>query len=164
MVNVQVRSARLQDAKQIASFVNKARPGGDVVNRLRVAERFSDVGFLLAEQKEQLVGILGWQVENLVVRVTDFLVAPAVDRVVAGRALISEMEAAAKTLQAEAAILFLPENPSQELVEFWELFDYQRRKVVNLNRYWREAVQEWSNSTSEVMIKQLREGLVSRPI
>ncbi len=164
MAQVEVRRARLQDAKPIAEFVNRARPGDDIVDRLKVAERFSDVGFLLAEHEEQLIGILGWQVENLVVRVTDFLIAPAVDRVIAGKALIGAMEKQAQLLQAEAAILFLPPRPSEELVEFWELFGYERREVTTLNRHWRDAVREWNRSTTEVMIRKLREGITSRPI
>lgn len=162
--DVEVRRARFQDAEPIARFVNRARADTEIIDRMAVAERFSDVGFLLAEHDGQIVGILGWQVENLVVRVTDFLVAPAVDRVIAGKALITAMEEEASLLQAEVSILFLPPHPSEELVEFWGLFGYSRRPISDLNRNWREVAREWSSRASEVMIKQLREGLVMRPM
>ncbi len=162
--DVNVRRTRLDDIDRISAFINMATPGQRKVTREMVLGRFGDVGFLLAEHSGHPVGLLGWQVENLVVRVTDFLIAPAIDRVAAGRALIEEMEEAALQLQAEAAVLFLPSNPSEGLVAFWELFDYERRQISELNRNWRDVAEEWNLNATEVMIKQLREGLVSKPI
>ncbi len=162
--NVQVRRARLQDAQMIADFVNKARPGTTPVTRMDVAERFSYVGFFIAEFDGQMVGLLGWQIENLVVRVTDFLIAPSIDRVVAGKAMIMAMEEEGRSLEAEAAVLFLPAKPSAELVSFWELFGYEKRLVSELPKAWREAVLEWNSTQNEVMLKKLREGMVRRPI
>lgn len=161
---VQVRSARLEDSSAIADFINAARPNGTPVTRSAVIERFSSVGFLLAEQRERIVGLLGWQVENLVVRVTDFLIAPAMDRLVAGRILITKMENQGRSLQAEVTILFLPPAPSQDLIEYWEFFGYQHRPVADLPRQWRAAVREWNSQVAGVMIKQLRTSLVGRPI
>lgn len=164
MSKVEVRRTRLQDVDLIAEFINKSRPLARHLPPLAITDRFSDVGFLLAEYKGQPVGLMGWQVENLVVRVTDFLIAPAIDRVIAGRALISEMEEAARQLQAEAAILFLPPHPSQEIIDFWETFDYTRRKISSLNRNWREVAEEWRHDSDEVMLKAFRERMVHRPI
>lgn len=161
---IDVRRARLREADVIARFVNEARPGGAKVSAADVAERFGAVGFMCAEYNGQIVGLLGWQVENLVVRVTDFLIAPAIDRVVAGRALISAMEEEGRQLEAEAAILFLPPRPSPELIKFWELFGYQKREVSSLSKAWREAALEWRPGTKEVMVKQLRERLINRPM
>lgn len=162
--DVRVRRTRLNDADEITAFINKAKPGNKRVNRAMIIDRFSEVGFLLAEHDERTVGLLGWQIENLVVRVTDFLIAPAIDRVLAGRALIETMEQQAALLQAEAAILFLPRHPSEGLISFWELFDYERRTIADLNAHWREVAEEWNPRSTEVMIKQLREGLTSKPL
>ncbi len=162
--DVHVRRTRLKDVDEIAAFINKAKPGEKRVNRAMIIERFSEVGFLLAEHNERTVGLLGWQIENLIVRVTDFLIAPAIDRVIAGRALIETMEEEASLLQAEAAILFLPPNPSEGLISFWELFDYERRVITELDRNWREVAEEWNPRSTEVMVKQLREGLTYRPL
>lgn len=161
---ISVRKARFQDATAIAEFVNQAQ-AGDLVDRLQVAERFSQVGFLLAESDgDRLVGLLGWQVENLVVRVTDFLIAPGVDRVVVGELLVEAMEDAGRELQAEAAMLFWPANPSQYLIEYWLALGYDLRAVADLSKAWRQAAAEWKQDANQVMIKQLREDLVRRPI
>ncbi|RLC83642.1 MAG: hypothetical protein DRI37_09995 [Chloroflexi bacterium] len=163
-LEVQVRSARLEDSPAIADFINAARPNGAPVTPSAVIERFSNVGFLLAEQRGRIVGLLGWQVENLIVRVTDFLIAPAMDRLVAGRALITKMEEQGCSLQAEVTILFLPPALSKDLIEYWEFFGYQHCPVVDMPRQWRAAVQEWNSQVTSVMIKRLRTSLVGRPI
>jgi N-acetylglutamate synthase-like GNAT family acetyltransferase len=161
--DIEVRRANLADAQAIADFVNNTRSGAPVT-RLTVINRFGQVGFMLAYKRDQVVGLLGWQVENLVIRVTDFLIGPLADRVSAGRVLIEAMEAEGAKLLAEAAMLFLPSNPSKNLIRYWEEFDYAYQNVQDLHRAWREAVSEWNTGAEGVMVKRLRESLINRPI
>jgi N-acetylglutamate synthase-like GNAT family acetyltransferase len=160
---IQVERARLADSKAIAQFVSHAH-GEEIVQRLDVAQRFSQVSFMLGVRESEIVGLLGWQVENLVVRITDFLVAPGVDLFGVGDLLIAEVEDAGRELQAEAAMLFLPPDPSEGLCSYWEHFGYEYRAVTDIPRAWREAAAEWEQDATEVMVKQLREELVRRPI
>ena len=161
---VTVRKARLADAQAIADFANSARPSRQV-SATDVAERFSQVGFLLAEDMfGTVVGLLGWQVENLIIRVRDFLIAPGTDREALGQTLVVAMEEAGTFLQAEAAMLFLPANPSQALVDYWQALGYAREALAGFPRAWREAAKEWNTGASEAMIKQLREDLVRKPM
>jgi len=160
---IQVRKARFKDADTIADFVNKARPGS-ALKRIDVAERFSQVGFVLAESNEQMVGLVGFQVENLVIRITDFLVAPVADRVAVGRMLIAEMEQNAHQLEAEAAMLFLPANPSRDLLAYWESFGYKYRAVTEMPKVWREAANEWDKTQAGAIVKQIRQDMVRRPV
>jgi len=162
-VKVEIRKARLSDAETIANFVNSARPAR-LLTQLDVAERFSQVGFLLAEQEKNAVGLMGWRVENLVICMTDFLIAPSVDRVTMGHALVTAMEKEGEFLQAEAAILFLPTNPSPALIEYWQGFGYTRKPLTELPKAWREASMEWNATATEVMVRQIREDLVRRPM
>lgn len=162
-VDIKVRKARLSDAEHIAEFVNSARTERHV-SQMDVAERFSQVGFLLAEQQGKIVGLAGWRVENLVICLTDFLIAPGVDRVTAGRVLVTAMEKEGEYLQAEASLLFLPTNPSQELVAYWQQLAYTRKAMTELPKAWREAAQEWNPKATEAMIKQIREDLIRKPM
>jgi len=161
--NIEVRKARLSDAERIADFVNSARTERHV-SQMDVAERFSQVGFLLAEQRGKIVGMAGWRVENLVICLTDFLIAPGVDRVTTGRALVTAMDKEGEFLQAEAALLFLPHDPSKELVAYWEELMYTRKVIQELPKAWREAAQEWNPKATEAMIKQIRENLIRKPM
>ena len=102
--------------------------------------------------------------ENLVICLTDFLIAPGVDRVTAGRVLVTAMEKEGEYLQAEASLLFLPTNPSQELVAYWQQLAYTRKAMTELPKAWREAAQEWNPKATEAMIKQIREDLIRKPM
>jgi len=161
---IRVRRARPSDADRIAAFIQRARPHGRPIPPEKVQDRFGTAGFLLAERDGELVGLLGWQVENLVARVTDFLVWPAAERLVAGRALIAEMEEAAQELQCEAIILFLPRNCPPEVLAFWGAFGYEPREVAGLPKAWREAAGEVRSVEEQIVLKQLREGLIRRPL
>ncbi|MEO0250322.1 MAG: GNAT family N-acetyltransferase [candidate division WOR-3 bacterium] len=161
---IRIRRARPSDAEQISAFVNRVRPHGPAVTRESVLQRLGVVGFLIAEVDQEIVGLLGWQVENLVVRVVDFLIYPHRYRVSAGRALLDEMEKAAQELQAEAAILFMPANTPQEVIDFWEAFGYGFKEVASLPRAWREAAREANPSAEWVVLKQLRAERVVRPL
>ena len=162
--NIQVRRAKLSDAEGIAAFIKRARPNVEL-SRLDIAERFGQVGFLLAERDETIVGLLGWQVENLVVRVTDFLVIEAPDhRLTVGEPLVQTMEDQAGDLNAEAILLFMPPNSPSELVSYWETMGYERQAIADFHRAWRDAVGEWAEDAESVMIKRLREDLTHRPM
>lgn len=161
---VTVRRARPSDAERIAAFVNRAQPRGREVGVEAVLGRFGAVGFLLAEREGVLVGLMGWQVENLVARVTDFLILPASERLVVGRVLVEAMEQAARDLQCEVAVLFVPERSPPGLTAFWEAFGYRSQEVAALPKVWREATQEAHSVGESVLLKQLREGLVRHPL
>lgn len=162
---VTVRRAGVGDAGKIAEFVNRAWRGRAIADRQRVLERLGNVGFLLAERDGDLVGMLGWQVENLVVRVFDFLVWPAYEGAAAGRALFASMEQAAKELQCEVALLFLPRSVPPQTVEFCKTLGYTPQVVASLPQAWREAAHEGRlGDQDQVFIKKLRADRVLRPI
>lgn len=160
---IRIRRARPADAERIATFVNRGRPPKPVTPS-DVLQRFGAIGFLLAEMEGEIVGLIGWQVENLVVRVTDFLVFPARLSLLVGQALLKAMEEAAQELMCEAAILILPANAPPEVLQFWETFGYQPRDIAGLPRAWREAAREANPLRDQVVLKQLRADRVLRPI
>ena len=162
---ITVRRAKVRDASGIAAFVNRAWQGRVKVDELTVIERLGSVGFLLAERDGDLVGMLGWRAENLVVRVTDFLVGPVSERVAISQALLAEMERAAAELQCEAALLFLPCPIPFPLVEFYKMFGYEPQIVADLPEAWRDAAREGQlDVDDDVLVKQLRDTRVLRPL
>jgi len=160
---IRIRRARPADAEQIAAFVNRGRPQKPITPE-EVLQRLGIVGFLLAEADGDLVGLLGWQVENLVVRVTDFLVFPARLSLPVGQALLTAMEEAARELMCEAAILIIPTSTPPEVLQFWKVFGYQPRDIASLPRAWREAAREANPLRDQVVLKQLRADRILRPI
>ena len=162
---ITVQRVRVSDAGRMAAFVNRALASQTSVDKQVVIERLGSVGFLLADRGGDLVGMLGWQAENLVVRVTDLLVWPDSERVAASRALLSEMEQAADELQCEVVLLFLPQPSSPALVEFFRTLGYEPKVLADLPKVWREAAREGRTGDDEtVLMRQLRAGRVVRPL
>jgi N-acetylglutamate synthase-like GNAT family acetyltransferase len=162
---ITVRRARVSDSGTIAAFVNRALARPAAADEQAVIERFGSVGFLLAERGGVPMGMLGWQAENLVVRVTDLLIWPASERVAVGRALLSEMERAATELQCETVLLFLPRPSSPALIEFCQTLGYEPKVVADLPKVWQEAAREARMGDDEtVLMRQLRAGPVVRPL
>lgn len=160
---IAVRRAKVSDASRIAAFIN--RIWRVRVDELAVIERFGSVGFLLAERDDDLIGMLGWQAENLVVRLTDFLVVSVSERVVVGQALLTEMEQLATELQCEVALLFVPRPAPLALVEFCEKLGYEPQVVRDLPRVWQDAAREGRLEDDDtVLVKLLRDERVLRPL
>lgn len=163
LADIQIQRAKLSDAQRIADFVSRATPN-ILISPEDVMMRFGMVGFLIALQDEDVVAMVGWQVENLVIQVTDFLMDTHVDRDAVGRSLVSAMEEQGLELQAEASILCLPPNPNEALIAFWEQFGYAYKEVGGMYRAWRDAIREWSPDTEKAMVKSLRNNVVLRPM
>lgn len=163
--DVVVRRAHAADAQRVADFVNRALCGRVDVRARAVVERLGEVGFLLAERSDALLGLIGWRVENLVACVTDLLIWPAGERERVGRALLGEMEAGATELQVEAALLFLPPARLSDFVAFCEASGYRLCTVRELPRVWREmAHQAGRADDDDIPVKQLRSDRVVRPL
>ena len=159
------RRARPSDASRIAAFINRV-VGRQSVDDIAIIERFGDEGFLIAERGDNLVGILGWRAENLVVRVTHLLIWPSSEHIAAGPALFAEMENAAASLQCEASLLLPPGSGlSPRQIEFFGELGYQPQTVVGLPKAWREAAREAKlDDDDPVLVKQLRDRRVLRPL
>jgi N-acetylglutamate synthase-like GNAT family acetyltransferase len=163
--DVLVRRVRASDVERVASFVNRAVGERGAIEAERVISRLGDVGFFLAEQDGEIVGLIGWSVENLVARVTDLLVWPSNRRDAVGPALFHEMEKAALGLEAEAAVLFLPRSRQSELIEFGKALGYEPRTVADMPRAWRETAYEAGREDDDdILVKQLRSQRVTSPL
>jgi len=162
---IHVRRTRPSDTGRVADFLNRALRGGQSVSPESVLAYLGRAGLILAEADGEVVGLLGWQAEDLVARVTDFLIFPPDLCLRAGRALLSMMEDTARELQCEAVILLMPPHISPEVVTFWKGFGYSQRKIISLPRPWQEAAREVrARDEDQVLMKQLRQDRVLRPL
>lgn len=163
--DVVVRRARARDAERVAAFFNRAMGGRVAVDAQAVTERLGDVGLLLAERGDVLKGVMGWNVENLVVSVTDMLIWPARERESVGRVLFNVMEASAADLQAEAALLLLPPHQIPDVLDYCQALGYGLRRVDELPRAWRDVARRAGREEEEqVLVKRLRSNRVVRPL
>jgi hypothetical protein len=131
-----------------------------------VLQRFGVKGMMLAwDDNQQVVGLAGWRAENLIARIDDFLIFPPQLHATAGRLLVEQVEEAAQELQCEVSMFFVPARASSGLVAFYKLCGYERPgDLSELPRTWKETVQEAESQSRYIMLKQLRQDLVLRPM
>lgn len=153
-----------RDAQKIAELITRLSKGKRAMTQEQAMEAFGEKAFLLLLMDRELVGIVGWQVENLVARITDLFLDHRVAPDQALPLMIQEVERASGDLQCEAALIF----PPIDLVGFdsvWKQLGYQRRSPDELGvQAWEDAALESMPTGSALFFKQLRTDRVLRPI
>ena len=159
-----LQRAKPRDAQKIADLITRLSQGRRRMTQEQVMEAFGDKAFLLLLRDRELVGIVGWQVENLVARITDLFLDPRVAPEQALPLLIQEVERASGDLQCEAALIFPPLELGG-LDRVWKQLGYERRAPDTLGvQAWEDAALESMPGGSTLFFKQLRTDRVLRPI
>jgi dephospho-CoA kinase len=159
-----VQRARPQEATQIAQFITRLSQGQRQLTRGDIMAAFGEKAFLLLLNGEKIVGLMGWQVENLVARVDDVYIEPNIPLPDAMKTMTDEVEQASKELQCEAALLFLPPDLAQHQ-NVWQTVGYDARTVKDLGvRAWQDAAMESMKPGTVMLFKQLRKDRVLRPV
>lgn len=154
---------RPRDSETIAALINRVKKGGQPTTAGEIMAEFGDKAFLLMRSGDNLVGVAGWQVENLVARTADIVIDPAVPASNALPSLIKEMEQSSKDLQCEASLIFTTPELSQDAL--WRKLGYERRIPQSLGvAVWQEAAKETMQPGQTLYFKQLRQDRVLRPI
>ena len=149
---------------EIADLYNRLSRNHEHMTEEKVMEAFGEKAFMLLTLRNKVVGIIGWQVENLISRTTDILLDPKLPAEEAIPLLMKEMETASRDLQCEASLLFADADLAAK-VEFWKGLGYERRAPETLGVLaWQEAAIESMPAGSVLFFKQLRVDRVLRPI
>ena len=159
-----VRRGRPQDADDIARFITHVTQGKKRMTRHDVMAAFGEKAYLLIFREEDIAGLAGWQVENLVTRIDELYFESGLPLDEAIPALMDEVESASTELQSEASLLFLPPYLAQH-VGAWRAVGYRPQTVQALGvRAWQEAALESMPRGASLWFKQLREDRVLRPL
>jgi dephospho-CoA kinase len=159
-----VEKARPRHASEIAALVSRLSDGRAKPTDEDIMAAFGEKAFLFLKMDGVPVGVVGWQVENLVERTDDVYIDPTQPLSNAMQALLTEIEATSRDLQCEIALLFLPpELTMQE--DIWTSLGYEMCTVESLGvRAWQEAAQETLGKGETMFFKQLRKDRVLRPV
>jgi dephospho-CoA kinase len=159
-----VEKARPRHAAEIAALVNQLSNGRAILTDEDIMAAFGEKAFLFLKIDGVPVGVVGWQVENLVERTDDVYIDPKQPLSDAMQALLKEIESTSRDLQCEIALLFLPpELSAQE--DIWTSLGYEMCTLESLGvRAWQEAAQETLGKDETMYFKQLRKDRVLRPV
>jgi hypothetical protein len=160
---VSIKRGGPKDAEQIAAFLN-AQQGGKL-DRGDVMLRFGQKGYLMALVGEKLVGLVGWQVENLITRVDEFLLGDSAPVQGSVKSLLETLESSSADLQSEILLLALPQKLPEAARKIAENAGFEAREIAELRvPDWREAASELVAEGSILLSKNLRTDRVLKPI
>jgi dephospho-CoA kinase len=161
---LKVRRGRPRDTQVIAELITRLSKGKRRMTADHVMEEFGDKAYLMLQSKGKLVGLAGWQVENLVARTTDLYLDINMDAPAALQAIVNEVERASAELQSEASLIFpFPELAANQAL--WKNLGYEQRTPQTLGvQAWQEAAIESMPEGTALYFKQLRRDRVMRPI
>ena len=159
-----VQRGKPKNSTAIAELITRLSKGKRRMTADDVMEGFGDKAYMLLQLDGKLVGVAGWQVENLVTRTTDIFLEERVNLQKALDTLIKEVEQASSELQSEASLAFpLSELGAQE--ETWKQLGYEKRTPETLGvQAWQDSANESLTAESVLLFKQLRQDRVLRPI
>jgi dephospho-CoA kinase len=162
-ITVDIRRGMPKNAEQIAQVLNRML--GKSLTRIDVLTAFGEKSYLLAEINGAIMGLTGFQVENLITRVDEFLLLPEAPIEPVARALIQAVENASKELQSEVGFVYLPLNAAAQVVQTFLASGYERMELEAIQvPAWREAAQESQPPNTQIFAKKLRPDRVLKPL
>ena len=149
---------------EIAELFNRLRMPSRRLNSDDIMAAFGEKAFLLLQGDGGLVGVIGWQVENLVARATDVVVDPRLPPQRALKVMLEDMERASGDLLAEAALVFVGSDLAN-LESVWKELGYAHKAPEELTVLaWKEAALESMPKGATLFFKQLRVDRIMRPV
>jgi len=162
-VAIEIQRGGPKQAEQIASFINKNQ--GSSLSRMDILQRFGQKAYLLAMAGDQLVGVAGWQVENLIARTDDLIVNGGPTEEKAIKELVANLEKSSNELQAEISMIFLKNGTPDTVRRAVLVSGYEQQTAADFRiPDWREAAEESQPQDTYMVVKRLRADRVLKPL
>ncbi len=160
---LEIRRGLPKNADAIAKLLGQV--SGKPVSRNDIMMAFGEKSYLLAEFGERYIGLAGFQVENLITRMDQFVVLPDAPLAPIARALITAVEDASRELQSEVSFVFVARSAPPAVLQAFVEQGYERIEIDALKvPAWREAASELQVADTFIMMKKLRAERVLIPV
>jgi hypothetical protein len=120
--------------------------------------------YLVAQVNDHVVGMIGWQTENLVAGLQDFYVLRDELWATLGQRMLDKVHDEVHSLSCEVSLVFVANQTGKKPIEFLESQGYEVFESKNLIPDWREAAVEWQPENSVLLYKKLREQRIMVPM
>jgi dephospho-CoA kinase len=162
-ISVTIKRGSYTTAEQIAQIINKFT--GKTLTRMDVMTSFGQKAYLLAEMEGRIVGLAGFQVENLITRMDEFILLPGTPQLELAEALILAVEEKSKELQSEIGLMFLNTAAVPTVGNVFLKLEYQKMELDAIKvPAWREAAEESQPPNAALYAKKLRAERVLKPL
>lgn len=151
-VPLEVRKALKKDLSALARLFSLPED--------KALEKLLNKGYIIALRGQEVVGALGWNAENLVASIEEVVVNDQELSIL--KAMLKTLESEASALMCEIAMVAL--NPETPLARAFEASGYSPADPQKLYRPWREEAQKILREGQTLLIKRIRETIITRPI
>lgn len=163
MREIEIRRARREDLTLIVNLVCSASQDCLQIDESDALEWLFGKGLLVAVNGDDLLGVIGWQAENLLAVTDLWALSAQAGAAAAGRALLNWVESEAQALMCEAHLVPVAGGISAA-EEILAAQGYERQPYAALHRIWREVLGEFMSDPQDVWVKRLRDRMVMAPL
>ncbi len=162
--NLSVRRAKRADLQAMAQLIATGTKGAVDPDVSQMMESLFSRAYLVAMAGEYVVGIAGWQTENLIAGLQDFFVLRDDLWSTVGQEMLDKIHEEIDSLSCEVALIFVSKQAGSKSIEFFESQGYQETESKELGYMWKDAALEWQSESTVLLYKKLREQRIMVPM
>jgi dephospho-CoA kinase len=161
---ITVHRAKRADLEAMAQVIAVATNGALDPDLSQMMEAIFSRGYIIARSGSHVVGVAGWQTENLIAGLQDMYVVrndlwPSV-----GKKMLAMIHEEIDSLSCEVAIAFVLKQAGSGPLEFLQSEGYEQAQLKELGYMWEDAAREWQPEDSTILYKKLRDQRIMVPM
>jgi dephospho-CoA kinase len=164
VAEISIRRAKRQDLEAMAGLISSATRGAIEPDLSQMMESLFSRAYIVAMAGEYMVGVAGWQTENLIAGLQDFYVLRDDLWPTVGQQMLEMIHDEVNKLSCEVAIAFVLNQAGPKPIEFFESQGYEQAQGKDLGYMWKDAAKEWQPENSGLLYKKLREQRIMVPM
>jgi dephospho-CoA kinase len=164
VAEVSIRRAKRQDLEAMAGLISSATKDVLTPDLSQMMESLFTRAYIVAMAGDYLIGMAGWQAENLIAGLQDFYVLRDDLWPKIGQQMLDMIHDEVNKLSCEVAIVFILNPAGPKPIEFFESQGYAQAQAKELGYLWKDAAKEWQPENSVLLYKKLREQRIMVPM
>ncbi len=162
--SITIRRAKRQDLEAMARVIVTATNGGIKPDLNQMMEALFSRAYIVALAKDYVVGVAGWQAENLIAALQDFYILRDDLWAEIGPKMLDLIHDEVHKLSCEVSMTFVLNPAGKKPIEFFESQGYEQARPKDLGYIWKDAAAEWQPENSVLLYKKLREQRIMVPM
>lgn len=164
IAGVTLHRAKRGDLAGMADLIALGTHGAFNPDVSEMMEALFSRAYLVAKADDRIVGMIGWQTENLVAGLQDFYMLRTELWPEIGRQMMEVVHEEIDKLSCEVALVFVLNQAGSDAIKFLEKTGYEQFDRNRLIPDWREAAEEWQPEDSVLLYKKIREQRIMVPM
>jgi dephospho-CoA kinase len=164
LTNLSMRRAKPADLATIAQLIADGTNGVLTPDPSDMMESIFSRAYLVAQAGEHVVGVAGWQTENLIAGLQDMYVLREDMWDSVGTKMLEMIHEEVEKLSCEVVIAFVSNKIGPKPIEFLESHGYEQSEAKKLGYMWKDAANEWQLPNTIILYKKLREQRIMVPM